>query len=97
MWSRSPHTAHRIHEKDAIDGGGLAGVRLQRPSIEAATVVIPAFAVGRTQAILWLISADQERNLRRITLGIWGPWTAPRGGRHRDLYEWVSECYDGEA
>ena len=88
----------RIHEKDAIDVvEDLAGV-ISETFHRGGNVVIPAFAVGRTQVILYYIRQIKERNLVPDYPGFPVYVDSPLAVEATEIfYECGNECYDQEA
>ena len=65
MWSWSPPTATAPHGAERPDYISLLAGAIQRTLDRGGNVVIPAFAVGRTQEMLYFIREIKERGLVR--------------------------------
>jgi len=82
----------RLHKEEAAVEEKLAGV-VNRTAERGGKVIIPAFAVGRTQQIVWMLHQLSDRNaIPRIPVFV----DSPLAINATEVFRRHRECYDEE-
>lgn len=88
----------RLHPKDELDYVSILAGILQETFDKGGNVVIPAFAVGRTQEVLYIIREIKTRNLVKGHDGFKVFLDSPLAIEATNVFNKnIMECYDDEA